>query len=77
HVNVAAPSGSGVSVNTDNQFEVSRAGGILNNSATMVQTLQAGWINGNPNYSEGQAARIIDNQVNSPNPTQISGALEI
>ena len=76
-VNVAAPSGAGVSVNTYNQFDVSRAGAILNNSATMVQTQQAGWINGNPNYSAGQAARIIVNQVNSPNPSQIRGALEI
>lgn len=76
-VNVAAPSGAGVSVNTYNQFDVSRAGAILNNSATMVQTQQAGWINGNPNYGAGQAARIIVNQVNSPNPSQIRGALEI
>ncbi|MCA8150841.1 hemagglutinin repeat-containing protein [Burkholderia contaminans] len=76
-VNVAAPSGAGVSVNTYNQFDVSRAGAILNNSATMVQTQQAGWINGNPNFSAGQAARIIVNQVNSPNPSQIRGALEI
>ncbi|WP_241014668.1 hemagglutinin repeat-containing protein [Burkholderia sp. Ac-20379] len=76
-VNVAAPSGAGVSVNTYNQFDVSRNGAILNNSATMVQTQQAGWINGNPNYGAGQAARIIVNQVNSPNPSQIRGALEI
>ncbi|WP_176099694.1 contact-dependent inhibition toxin BcpA, partial [Burkholderia cepacia] len=76
-VNVAKPSGAGVSVNTYNQFDVQRAGAILNNSATMVQTQQAGWINGNPNYGAGQAARIIVNQVNSPNPSQIRGALEI
>jgi len=76
-VNVAKPSGAGVSVNTYNQFDVQRAGAILNNSATMVQTQQAGWINGNPNYGAGQAARIIVNQVNSPNPSQIRGAVEI
>ncbi|AJY11314.1 hemagglutinin repeat-containing protein [Burkholderia dolosa] len=76
-VNVARPSGAGVSVNTYNQFDVQRAGAILNNSATMVQTQQAGWINGNPNYGAGQAARIIVNQVNSPNPSQIRGAVEI
>ncbi|WP_155640192.1 hemagglutinin repeat-containing protein [Burkholderia stagnalis] len=76
-VNVARPSSAGVSVNTYNQFDVQRAGAILNNSATMVQTQQAGWINGNPNYGAGQAARIILNQVNSPNPSQIRGALEI
>ncbi|WP_438820738.1 hemagglutinin repeat-containing protein [Burkholderia metallica] len=76
-VNVAKPSGAGVSVNTYNQFDVQKAGAILNNSATMVQTQQAGWINGNPNYGAGQAARIIINQVNSPNPSQIRGAVEI
>ncbi|MCA8104322.1 hemagglutinin repeat-containing protein [Burkholderia sp. BCCIQ04A] len=76
-VNVARPSNAGVSVNTYNQFDVQKAGAILNNSATMVQTQQAGWINGNPNYGAGQAARIIVNQVNSPNPSQIRGALEI
>nr|WP_223965104.1 hemagglutinin repeat-containing protein [Burkholderia diffusa] len=76
-VNVAKPSGAGVSVNTYNQFDVQKAGAILNNSATMVQTQQAGWINGNPNYGAGQAARIIVNQVNSPNPSQIRGTVEI
>ncbi|MGK8799982.1 hemagglutinin repeat-containing protein [Burkholderia cenocepacia] len=76
-VNVARPSNAGVSVNTYNQFDVQKAGAILNNSATMVQTQQAGWINGNPNFGAGQAARIIVNQVNSPNPTQIRGTVEI
>ncbi|WGY72835.1 hemagglutinin repeat-containing protein [Burkholderia cepacia] len=76
-VNVARPSSAGVSVNTYNQFDVQKAGAILNNSATMVQTQQAGWINGNQNYGAGQAARIIVNQVNSPNPSQIRGTVEI
>jgi len=76
-VNVARPSSAGVSVNTYNQFDVQKAGAILNNSATLVQTQQAGWINGNPNFGVGQAARIIVNQVNSPNPSQIRGAVEI
>ncbi|MCZ2896827.1 hemagglutinin repeat-containing protein [Burkholderia thailandensis] len=76
-VNVARPSSAGVSVNTYNQFDVQKAGAILNNSAAMVQTQQAGWINGNPNYGAGQAARIIVNQVNSPNPSQIRGTVEI
>lgn len=76
-VNVARPSSAGVSVNTYNQFDVQKPGAILNNSATMVQTQQAGWINGNPNYGAGQAARIIVNQVNSPNPSQIRGTVEI
>ncbi|WP_186164209.1 filamentous hemagglutinin N-terminal domain-containing protein, partial [Burkholderia gladioli] len=76
-VNINKPSGSGVSVNTYNQFDVQKAGAILNNSATMVQTQLGGWINGNPNFGPNDAARIIVNQVNSPNPSQIRGALEI
>ncbi|WP_186205449.1 hemagglutinin repeat-containing protein [Burkholderia gladioli] len=76
-VNINKPGGSGVSVNTYNQFDVQKAGAILNNSATMVQTQLGGWINGNPNFGPNDAARIIVNQVNGPNPSQIRGALEI
>ncbi|WLE60404.1 hemagglutinin repeat-containing protein [Burkholderia plantarii] len=76
-VNINRPGGAGVSINTYNRFDVQRAGAILNNSATMVDTRQAGWINGNPNFGPNDAARIIVNQVNSPNPSQIRGALEI
>ncbi|WP_186164933.1 hemagglutinin repeat-containing protein [Burkholderia gladioli] len=76
-VNINKPGGSGVSVNTYNQFDVQKAGAILNNSATMVQTQLGGWINGNPNFGPNDVARIIVNQVNSPNPSQIRGALEI
>ncbi len=76
-VNINKPGGGGVSVNTYNQFDVQKAGAILNNSATMVQTQLGGWINGNPNFGPNDAARIIVNQVNSPNPSQIRGALEV
>ncbi len=76
-VNVNRPTGSsGVSVNTYNQFDVQSKGAILNNSPTMVQTQQAGMINGNPNFAAGQSARIIVNQVNSTNPSQFNGYLE-
>ncbi len=76
-VNLAKPSGAGVSVNTYNQFDVQKNGAILNNSPTIVNTQQAGWINGNPNYGAGQAARIIVNQVNSTAASQIKGYVEI
>ncbi len=76
-VNINRPGGAGVSINTYNRFDVQRAGAILNNSATMVETRQAGWINGNPNFGPNDAARIIVNQVNSPNPSQLRGMLEI
>ncbi|PCE23590.1 hypothetical protein BWP39_28325 [Paraburkholderia acidicola] len=76
-VDVARPSGAGVSVNTYNQFDVQRAGAILNNSPTIVQTRQAGYINGNPNFGANDAARIIVNQVNSNNPSQLRGFVEV
>ncbi|PAJ80118.1 hemagglutinin repeat-containing protein [Burkholderia ubonensis] len=76
-VNIAAPSGAGVSVNTYNQFDVQKNGALLNNSPTIVQTQQAGYINGNPNFGPGQSARIIVNQVNSANPSQLRGYVEV
>ncbi|PCE30721.1 hemagglutinin [Burkholderia ubonensis subsp. mesacidophila] len=76
-VNIAAPSGAGVSVNTYNQFDVQKPGAILNNSPTMVQTQQGGMINGNPNFGPGQAARIIVNQVNSTAASRLRGHVEI
>ncbi|TDN61618.1 filamentous hemagglutinin N-terminal domain-containing protein [Paraburkholderia sp. BL10I2N1] len=76
-VNVARPSGAGVSVNTYSQFDVQKPGAILNNSPVLVNTQQAGYINGNPNYAAGQSAKIIVNQVNSSAASQINGALEV
>ncbi|EDT41041.1 hemagglutinin repeat-containing protein [Burkholderia ambifaria] len=76
-VNVNKPSAAGVSLNTYNQFDVQKNGAILNNASTIVNTQQAGYINGNPNLSAGQAARIIVNQVNSTAASQIKGYVEI
>ncbi|MGU7785396.1 two-partner secretion domain-containing protein, partial [Burkholderia sp. PU8-34] len=76
-VNIARPSGAGVSVNTYNQFDVQKNGAILNNSPTLVNTQQAGTINGNPTFGAGQSARIIVNQVNSTAASQIRGYVEV
>ncbi|WP_232443013.1 hemagglutinin repeat-containing protein [Burkholderia ubonensis] len=76
-VNINKPGNAGVSLNTYNQFDVSKSGAILNNSPTIVNTQQAGMINGNPNFGPNDAARIIVNQVNSNNPSSIRGYLEI
>lgn len=77
-VNINRPTGgSGVSVNTYNQFDVQLKGAILNNSPAIVQTQQAGMINGNPNLGAGQSARIIVNQVNSSAASQLNGYLEV
>ena len=76
-VNIAAPSGAGVSINTYSQFDVHAPGAILNNSPAIIQTQQAGMINGNPNFAPDQSARIIVNQVNSNNPSQLRGFVEV
>ncbi|MGN7984009.1 hemagglutinin repeat-containing protein [Burkholderia sp. 22313] len=76
-VNINKPSAAGVSLNTYNQFDVQKNGAILNNASAIVNTQQAGYINGNPNLSAGQAARIIVNQVNSTAASQIKGYVEI
>lgn len=76
-VNINRPSGAGVSMNTYGQFDVQPKGAILNNSPVIVQTQQAGMINGNPNFGPGQSARAIVNQVNSGAASQINGHLEV
>ncbi|WP_341317437.1 hemagglutinin repeat-containing protein [Paraburkholderia sp. IMGN_8] len=76
-VNIERPSGAGVSMNTYSQFDVQKNGAILNNSPTLVQTQQAGYVNGNPNLGPGQSARVIVNQVNSNSPSQLRGYLEV
>lgn len=76
-VNITRPSGAGVSTNAYTQFDVPRGGAILNNSAGIVATQQAGYINGNPNLGPGQSARIIVNQVTSTLPSQLRGHLEV
>jgi len=76
-VNINKPSGAGVSLNTYSRFDVQKPGVIVNNSPVMTNTQQAGYINGNPNFGAHDAARIIINQVNSNNPSQLRGYVEI
>ncbi len=76
-VNINAPSGAGVSQNTYSQFDVPKSGIVLNNSPTIVNTQQAGYINGNPNFAPGQSAKIILNQVNSTAASQLRGYVEV
>jgi filamentous hemagglutinin len=76
-VDITRPSAAGVSTNAYTQFDVPRAGVILNNSPTVTATQQAGYINGNPNLLPGGSARIIVNQVTSTLPSQLRGYLEV
>ena len=75
-VNIQTPSAGGVSHNTYSQFDVSNHGVILNNSHKNVQTQLGGMVAGNPWLAKGEA-RIILNEVNSRNPSQLNGFVEV
>lgn len=77
-VNIVAPNNAGISHNQYRQFDVDQKGAILNNSAVMTSTQTAGIIQGNPNLNPNTApARVILNEINSNNPSQIKGFLEV
>ncbi|MEN5209187.1 filamentous hemagglutinin N-terminal domain-containing protein [Stenotrophomonas terrae] len=75
-VNITTPSAAGVSRNTYSQFDVGSDGAILNNSRGNVQTQLGGWVQGNPWLAKG-TARVILNEVNSANPSQLRGYVEV
>lgn len=74
--NIQTPTAAGVSVNQYTHFNVDKRGAILNNSRRNVQTQLGGWIQGNP-WLAGGEARVIVNQVNSANPSLLSGYIEV
>ncbi|MGC0959101.1 hemagglutinin repeat-containing protein [Pantoea agglomerans] len=77
-VNITAPNQAGISHNQYQQFDVAQNGAILNNSAVMTSTQLAGMIQGNPNLNpKTPAARVIINEVNSNNPSQLRGYMEV
>ncbi|EEQ3361852.1 filamentous hemagglutinin N-terminal domain-containing protein [Escherichia coli] len=75
-VNIQTPSAGGVSHNTYSQFDVGNQGVILNNAHNNVQTQLGGMVAGNPWLAKGEA-RIILNEVNSRNPSQLNGFVEV
>ncbi len=75
-VNIQSPSAAGVSRNVFSQFDVGADGAILNNSRVNAQTQLAGWVEGNPYLARGEA-RVILNEVNSSDPSRLSGFTEI
>ncbi|MBT2323168.1 filamentous hemagglutinin N-terminal domain-containing protein [Variovorax paradoxus] len=75
-VNIQTPSAAGVSRNVYSRFDVQANGAILNNSRTNVQTQLGGFVAGNPWLATGPA-RVILNEVNSGNPTQLRGFVEV
>ena len=75
-VNIQTPSAGGVSRNTFKQFDVGQEGAILNNARNNTQTQIGGWVQGNSNLARGEA-KVILNEVNSSNPSQLRGYLEV
>ena len=75
-VNIQTPSAAGVSRNVYRQFDVQAHGAILNNSRSGAQTQLAGAVPGNPWLARGPA-RIILNEVNSADPSQLRGYVEV
>ena len=76
-LNITAPSSAGVSLNTYDAFDVPNRGVILNNSPTVVSTQQAGYIDGNPNLTDGRSATIIVNEVHGGLPSALNGYVEV
>lgn len=75
-VNIQTPSAAGVSRNTYGQFDVGQPGAILNNSRTNTQSQLGGFVQGNPWLANG-TARVILNEVNASNPSQLRGYVEV
>ncbi|WP_338803386.1 hemagglutinin repeat-containing protein [Xenorhabdus griffiniae] len=75
-INIQTPNGDGVSRNQYSQFDVEQRGAILNNSSVNTKTELGGLITANPWLAQGEA-KIILNEVNSRNPSQLNGFIEV
>ena len=76
-VNIATPNSSGVSHNVYQEFNVGKQGLILNNGANNSNTSLAGWVEGNPNLTPGNEAKLILNEVVGAKQSQLQGFLEV
>lgn len=75
-VNIQAPSAGGVSRNVYSEFNIDGRGVILNNSHSDTYTSIGGNVTGNAALANGGAS-IILNEVNSRDPSQLNGMIEV
>lgn len=75
-VNIQAPSAGGVSRNVYSEFNIDGRGVILNNSHSDTYTSIGGNVTGNAALANGGAI-IILNEVNSRDPSQLNGMIEV
>lgn len=77
-INIQTPNGKGVSRNTYSRFDVGPDGAVLNNARTdqASQSQLAGYVGANPNLAGG-SARIILNEVNARDPSQLRGYIDV
>ena len=75
-INIQTPNSQGVSRNQYSQLDVDARGAILNNSHQNTTTQLGGMVAANPWLSK-QEATVILNEVNSRNPSQLNGFIEV
>ncbi|TPV40866.1 filamentous hemagglutinin N-terminal domain-containing protein [Pantoea deleyi] len=75
-INIQTPNSQGVSRNQYSQLDVDARGAILNNSHQNSATQLGGMVAANPWLSK-QEATVILNEVNSRNPSQLNGFIEV
>ncbi|QIM68527.1 two-partner secretion domain-containing protein [Basfia succiniciproducens] len=75
-VDIQTPSAGGVSRNVYSQFDVAEKGTVLNNARKSTNSQLAGWVTANPNLVRGEA-KVILNEVNSKDPSQLKGYVEV
>ncbi|WP_050496480.1 hemagglutinin repeat-containing protein [Pantoea vagans] len=75
-INIQTPNSQGVSRNQYSQLDVDARGAILNNSHQNTATQLGGMVAVNPWLSK-QEATVILNEVNSRNPSQLNGFIEV
>ncbi|WP_392551971.1 filamentous hemagglutinin N-terminal domain-containing protein [Orbus wheelerorum] len=76
-VNIQEANQAGVSHNKYTQFDVSKEGVILNNNAQSSNTTLGGNIAGNSNLASSGGAKVILNEINSQNASQLNGRIEV